>query len=154
LRIRNPEAVAFALVGGTLMLVGDFTSGTGLADLLATYVVPSLDRPFVVLAVALLLFLAFTSSFAAFFCFLAAPYIARNRLRRARPVLGVGISLSLLGFLGRTAYFTLTEADPLGYVELMTSTLTGLGFLSGFTAKLLVGRRFMAFRRALAQALR
>ena len=130
-RICHRDAVVLASLSSALLLVGQIPYQQKLYQ---EYLRPIAGDPLAVFFNVVLLFLAYMSYFAGILVLVGGVNFLWGRVNRGRFLLSLGVGLSLIGLLNRLALSVLTTGSPLAAVEYFTTSLVGLGLLTGFAS--------------------
>ena len=152
-QIRHRDAVVLSVLSASCLLAGE-VANSNISVLYAMYIAPYLTNPPVLVVLIALTILGFTTYFGGIFVLLGGLHFSWGRVGRGRFLTGLGLGISLLGFIGRIARAILTAGtseNPFGSptVELVafTATLTGLGILFGIGSHTLMGQYALMLKK-------
>ncbi len=130
-KIRHRDAVVLASLSSALLLAGQVPLQE---SLYAQYLLPVSSEPLIFLFNAVLIVLAYMSYFAGFLVLIGGINFLWGRVGRGRFLLSLGVGLSLIGLVKQLALAVLTTGSPLAAVTFFTTSLQGLGLLTGFAS--------------------
>src|SRR5438445_12480331 len=147
-QIRHRDAVALAVLSAAFLLAGELVN-QDIPSVYEKYILQSgalNNLGFLILIVALIL-LGFTTYFGGIFVLLGGLHFSWGRVTRGRFLVGLGIGVSLLGFVSRLARATLTTGSPLTELVPLTESLTGLGILFGIASHTIMGQYALMIKK-------
>ncbi len=130
-KVRHRDAVALSVLSSALLLAGQIPNQRTLYD---TYLLPVTSEPLVFIFNVILLVLGFMSYFSGILVLEGGISFLWGYVNRGRFLLSLGVGLSLVGLLNRLAYAVLTTGSPLAAVAFFTTSLVGLGLITGFAS--------------------
>jgi len=153
-RIKHRDTVVLAVLAAAFLLAGELVNND-IPRLYQKYIQEpgvAANAALLIVIVALVI-LGFTTYFGGIFVLLGGMHFSWGRVGRGRFLVGLGIGVSLLGFVGRMARATL-DASPV--VELITiaSSLTGLGLLFGLASHSLMSQYALMLKKHAKTVLR
>ncbi len=149
-QIRHRDAVVLAIISSACLLAGE-VANSNIASLYSIFIAPYLADPPVLVVLVALTILGYTTYFGGIFVLLGGLHFSWGRVGRGRFLLGLGLGISLLGFISRLARATLAAAKPFGSpiqeLILYTETLTGLGIILGIASHSLMGQYALMLKK-------
>ncbi|HYT00397.1 MAG TPA: hypothetical protein VEO20_06990 [Thermoplasmata archaeon] len=147
-QIRHRDAVALSVVSSSCLLAGELAN-QDISTVFQTYVLKSgaLSNPGFLVVIVILILLGFTTYFGGIFVLLGGLHFSWGRVTRGRFLVGLGIGVSLLGFVSRLARATLTTGSPLTELVPLTESLTGLGILFGIASHTIMGQYALMIKK-------
>ncbi len=130
-KVRHRDAVALASLSSALLLAGQIPQQQTLYQ---TYLLPFTSDPIVFFFNSLLLMLAFMSYFAGILVLIGGVNFLWGRVNRGRFLLSLGVGVSLITLVKQLALAVLTTGSPLAAITYFTTSLTGLGLITGFAS--------------------
>ncbi len=130
-KVRHRDAVVLATLSSALLLAGQIPNQQRLYD---TYLLPVTNEPLVFTANAVLLILGYMSYFAGILVLEGGVCFLWGQVGRGRFLLSLGVGLSLIGLLNKVAFAILTTGSPLAAISYFTTSLVGLGLITGFAS--------------------
>ena len=153
-RIKHRDTVVLAVLAAAFLLAGELVNND-IPRLYQKYILePGVaSNAALLIVIVALVILGFTTYFGGIFVLLGGMHFSWGRVGRGRFLVGLGIGVSLLGFVGRMARATL-DASPV--VELITiaSSLTGLGLLFGLASHSLMSQYALMLKKHAKTVLR
>ncbi|HTD81472.1 MAG TPA: hypothetical protein VK723_04910 [Thermoplasmata archaeon] len=147
-RIKHRDTVVLAVLAASLLLAGEFVNND-IPHLIQTYIMEppgvASNAPLIVVIIALVI-LGFTTYFGGIFVLLGGMHFSWGRVGRGRFLVGLGIGMSLLGFVGRMARATLDDRPVLELITI-ASSLTGLGLLFGLASHSLMSQYALMLKK-------
>ncbi len=130
-KIYHRDAVILASLSSALLLAGQVPVQE---TLYAQYLLPVAGEPLVFLFNSVLIVLAYMSYFAGFLVLIGGVNFLWGLVGRGRFLLSLGVGLSLITLLKQLSLAILTTGSPLAAITYFTTSLVGLGLLSGFAS--------------------
>ncbi len=141
------DAVILSTVSSACLFAGELVYQGGLPWIYDAYLAPVANEPLVFLANLFLSLLAFTSVFGGLLVLLGGMNFLWGKVRRGRFLLGLGVGLSALGLARLAAYYTLTLGSPLILLSVETTSLIGIGVLTGVASDILMGEYALMLKK-------
>ena len=153
-RIKHRDTVVLAVLSAAFLLAGELVNND-IPLLYQTYIVDrgATANAAVLVFIVALVILGFTTYFGGIFVLLGGMHFSWGRVGRGRFLVGLGIGVSLLGFIGRLARATLDEKAVLELVTI-ASSLTGLGLLFGLGSHSLMSQYALILKKHARTVLR
>lgn len=130
-KVRHRDAVVLSVLSSALLLAGQIPNQY---TLYKTYLLPVSGEPAVFVFNVVLLVLGYMSYFAGILVLEGGINFLWGQVSRGRFLLSLGVGLSLVGLLNKVAFFVLTTGSPLAAVSYFTTSLVGLGLITGFAS--------------------
>jgi hypothetical protein len=130
-RIYHRDAVVLSSLSSALLLAGQVNNTQGLYN---QYLASVIGEPLLFLLDTILLVLAYMSYFGGILVLIGGINFLWGYASRGRFLLSLGVGLSLLSLLKQLAIAVLTTGSPLAAVSYFTTSLVGLGLLTGFAS--------------------
>lgn len=146
-KIYHRDAVLLSVASSACLLAGELVYQGGLPWIYASYLAPVANEPLVFLANLLLSLLAFTSVFGGILVLMGGVNFLWGKVGRGRFLLGLGVGLSALGLIRLAAYYTLTLGSPLILLSVETTSLIGIGVLTGVASDILMGEYALMLKK-------
>lgn len=148
-RVKHRDAVLLCILSAAFLLAGELAT-SALRDIFDQYLAPVLSDPPQFLLRAILVVLAFTTSFGAVLVLLGGWSFLHGRIGQGRFLVGLGVGITSLILVSRLAYQTLVSGTPLTYLVPLATSLTGLGILFGVAAHTVMGQYALILKRRAA----
>ncbi len=130
-KVRHRDAVALSVLSSALLLAGQLPNQRALYDM---YLLPVTGEPLVFAFNVILLVLGYMSYFAGILVLEGGINFLWGQVGRGRFLLSLGVGLSLIGLLNKIAFAILTTGSPLAALAFFTTSLVGLGLITGFAS--------------------
>ncbi len=130
-KVRHRDAVALSCLSSAFLLAGQLPTER---QLYQQYLLPLSGDPLLFLYNLLLLILAYLSVFGGILVLLGGVNFLWGYVGRGRFLLSLGVGLSLISLLRQIALAVLTTGSPLAAVAYFTTSLVGLGLITGFAS--------------------
>lgn len=130
-KIYHRDAVVLSCVSSAFLLAGQIGNTQGLYS---QYLAAVVTEPLLFLLDTVLLVLAYMSYFGGILVLIGGINFLWGRVGRGRFLLSLGVGLSLISLLKQIALAVLTTGSPLAAASYFTSSLVGLGLLTGFAS--------------------
>src|SRR5437867_6159454 len=146
-RIKHRDAAVLSVLAAAFLLAGELANDD-IRVLYRQYIVESgvVNNAAILVVVVALIVLGFTTYFGGIFVLLGGVHFSWGRVSRGRFLVGLGIGVSLLGFVGRLARATLADTAVLELITI-ASSLTGLGLLSGLASHSLMSQYALLLKK-------
>ncbi len=146
-RIKHRDTVVLAVLAASFLLAGELVNND-IPALYDRYILSSgaLSNAALLVFIVALVILGFTTYFGGIFVLLGGMHFSWGRVGRGRFLVGLGIGVSLLGFIGRLARATL-DASPVLELITIASSLTGLGLLFGLASHSLMSQYALMLKK-------
>ncbi|HYM38969.1 MAG TPA: hypothetical protein VEY12_02340 [Thermoplasmata archaeon] len=128
-KIRHRDAVVLSVVSSALLLAGQVPYQQ---QLYQQYLLPVTGEPLVFFFDTSLLVLAYMSYFAGILVLEGGVNFLWGQVGRGRFLVSLGVGLSLISLLKQFAFAVLTTGSPFAAVTYFTTSLAGLGLITGF----------------------
>src|SRR6266704_7135838 len=148
-QIRHRDAAILSVLSSSFLLAGELVNNdlrTAYDLYIRPYAGDPSSFPRFLLNVVLTV-LGFTTYFGGIFVLLGGLHFSWGRVTRGRFLVGLGIGVSLLGFVSRLARATLTTGSPLTELVPLTESLTGLGILFGIASHTIMGQYALMIKK-------
>jgi len=147
-RIKHRDAAVLSVLAAAFLLAGELANDD-IRLLYRQYIVESgvVNNAAILVVVVALIVLGFTTYFGGIFVMLGGVHFSWGRVGRGRFLVGLGIGVSLLGFVGRLARATLATGTPVSELLPLATTLTGLGLLSGLGSHTLMSQYALLMKK-------
>lgn len=130
-KVYHRDAVLLATLSSALLLAGQVPNQQMLYD---TYLLPYLGNPIALFINSILLLLAFMSYFGGILVLVGGVNFLWGYASRGRFLLSLGVGLSLISLVKQIAFAMLTTGSPVAVVSYFTTSLVGLGLITGFAS--------------------
>lgn len=130
-KIRHRDAVILSAISSALLLAGQVPVQQ---ELYQEYLLPVSTEPVVFFFDVILLILAYMSYFGGILVLIGGVNFLWGQVSRGRFLLSLGVGLSLISLLKQIALAVLTTGSPVAAVTYFTTSLVGLGLLTGFVS--------------------
>jgi hypothetical protein len=130
-KIRHRDAVVLSAISSALLLAGQVPNQQLLYE---DYLASVSSEPFLFFFNVILLFLAYMSYFGGILVLMGGVNFLWGRVSRGRFFLSLGVGLSLISLLKQIALAVLTTGSPVAAVAYFTTSLVGLGLITGFAS--------------------
>jgi hypothetical protein len=154
-RIKHRDTVVLAVLAAAFLLAGELVNND-IPLLYQSYIVErgALTNVALLVIIVALVILGFTTYFGGIFVLLGGMHFSWGRVSRGRFLVGLGIGVSLLGFVGRLARATLATWTPVAELITIASSLTGLGLLFGLASHSLMSQYALMLKKHARSVLR
>lgn len=130
-KIYHRDAVILSSLSSALLLAGQVYNTQNLYN---EYLAAVVGEPLLFLLNTILLVLAYMSYFGGILVLMGGINFLWGYVSRGRFLLSLGVGLSLLSLLKQIAIAILTTGSPLAAVTFFTTSLVGLGLITGFAS--------------------
>ncbi len=130
-KIYHRDAVVLSSLSAALLLAGQISNTQNLYN---QYLAAVVSEPLLFLVNTILLVLAYMSYFGGILVLMGGVNFLWGYVGRGRFLLSLGVGLSLLSLLKQLALAVLSTGSPLAAVSYFTTSLVGLGLITGFAS--------------------
>ncbi len=130
-KVRHRDAVVLSSLSSALLLAGQVYNTQ---QLYSQYLASLVSEPLLFLVSTTLLVLAYMSYFGGILVLMGGINFLWGYVSRGRFLLSLGVGLSLLSLLKQLALAILSTGSPLAAISFFTTSLVGLGLVSGFAS--------------------
>jgi hypothetical protein len=145
-RLRHRDAVILSMLSSACLLAGELVS-QDLRGAYDQYLRPVVGNPPLFVFTLVLTILAFTTYFGGIFVLLGGIHFSWGRVGRGRFLVGLGLGVSLIGFVSRIARAVLTPGGLDIELRAYTTTITGIGILLGLASHTLMGQYALMLKK-------
>ncbi len=130
-KVRHRDAVALSALSSALLLAGQIQNQAGLYN---TYLAAEVHEPLLFVLDVGLIVLAYMSYFGGILVLIGGVNFLWGQVGRGRFLLSLGVGVSLLSLLKQLALSVLNTGSPDAAVTYFTTSLVGLGLITGFAS--------------------